>query len=81
MSICEARINGFLFVSEQKQGLLFVVLQEVNGMPFSAYSTDSESSVTAGTTETQPSGDYYGDSKLYIYIDRWIDIIMLYVNT
>lgn len=25
--------------------------------------TDSDSSGTAGTTETQPSGDYYGDSK------------------
>lgn len=25
--------------------------------------TESESSVTSGTTETQQSGDYYGDSK------------------
>lgn len=31
---------------------------------FFVFSADSESSVTAGTTETQPSGDYYGDSKL-----------------
>lgn len=32
-------------------------------MPFCVFSTDSESSITAGATETQPSGDYYGDSK------------------
>ncbi|KAI5619530.1 RNA-binding protein 5, partial [Silurus asotus] len=40
------------------------------------FSTDSESSVTAGNTETQSSGDYYGDSTdSYFIMDKSLLII------
>lgn len=55
-----------------------IVLQEADGKPFCVFSVDAESSIAAGTTETQASGDYYGDSKDISFNDGEIN---QYVNT
>lgn len=56
----------------------FIVLQEADVKLFCVFSVDAESSISAGTTETQPSGDYYGDSKeICIVMDESIDLSIL----
>lgn len=52
---------------------------EADGPLFCVFSTDSEGCVTAGNTETQSSGDYYGDSKYISIYDGLMVILMLFV--
>lgn len=72
---------GFLisFIYFWQRPFLFFKHLEADGTLFCVFSTDSEGSVTAGNTETQTSGDYYGDSKYISFYDWLIVILMLYV--